>query len=183
MPDPSDYPKLAQDAFNRRDLEALGALWAPDFRYDAPGGESTATREASLARERVLFRAFPDLRSDLGRNAALGDTLVIEGVLEGTHRGAIRLGGRDIPPTGRAVRIEFVGVFRFGTGSRDPSASTTTGSRCWSSSARSTHARSPRSGSPPGGWPGDPPRYCRCSRGALRRRRWPWSGPRRPRAR
>jgi predicted ester cyclase len=107
MPDPSDYPKLAQDAFNRR---------APDFRYDAPGGESTTTREASLARERVLFRAFPDLRSDLGRNAALGATLVIEGVLAGTHRGAIRLGARDIPPTGRAVRIEFVGVFRFENG-------------------------------------------------------------------
>jgi steroid delta-isomerase-like uncharacterized protein len=116
MPDPSDYPKLAQDAFNRRDLDALGALWAPDFRYDAPGGESTTTREASLARERVLFRAFPDLRSDLGRNAALGATLVIEGVLAGTHRGAIRLGARDIPPTGRAVRIEFVGVFRFENG-------------------------------------------------------------------
>lgn len=116
MPNPADYPKLAQDAFNRRDLAALGALWAPDFAYRAPGGEADDSREASLAREQRLWEAFPDLRADLGRHAALGETLVIEGVLEGTHAGTLRFGASEVPASGRRVRIEFVGVFRFANG-------------------------------------------------------------------
>ena len=42
--------------------------------------------------------------------------LVIEGVLAGTHRGVLRLGDLELVPSGRAVRVEFVGVFRFAHG-------------------------------------------------------------------
>jgi len=115
VPAAIDYPGLAQDAFNRRDLAALSALWSEDFHYLAPG-EETRGREAALRRERGLFEAFPDLRADLSRNFAAGERLVIEGVLRGTHQGRLRLGDVELAPSGRAVVIEFTAVFLFADG-------------------------------------------------------------------
>jgi ketosteroid isomerase-like protein len=101
MIDPHDYPERALDAFNRRDLEALGALWAEDFRYRAPG-EGTSTRAQSLARERRLFAEFPDLRAKLRSQLVQGERLFMEVTLEGTQRAS-----------GRAVRLDFAAVFQF----------------------------------------------------------------------
>jgi steroid delta-isomerase-like uncharacterized protein len=116
MPGPAEYPKLAEDAFNRRDLAALARLWAPDFHYSAPGGEETSTREAAVAREQALLDAFPDIRADLGRHLVCGDALVIEGIMSGTHDGPLRLGDVRIAATHRPMRTRFVGVFSFEAG-------------------------------------------------------------------
>jgi len=112
---PADYPKQAEDAFNRRDLAALGALWSPAFHYVAPGEEST-TREAALLRERALFEALPDIRADLCHHRAGAETLAIEGVLTGTHTGVLRLGGAELAPSGRSVTLRFAAFFRFADG-------------------------------------------------------------------
>jgi steroid delta-isomerase-like uncharacterized protein len=115
MHEPCDYPRLAEEAFNRRDLAALAGLWSPDFHYQAPGDE-THGRDAALEREHALFEAFPDLRADLGRSFTAGDRLVIEGVLAGTHGGPLRLGGLTVPATGRPIAVRFVGVFEYEAG-------------------------------------------------------------------
>ena len=119
MTNAADYPRIAEDAFNRRDLDALAALWHPDFHYRAPGQE-TATRVEARAREQALWEAFPDMTADLSRHLVVGDRLVIEGVLAGTHRGTLRLGDTTLAPTGRPVRVQFVAVFAFSLeGARD----------------------------------------------------------------
>src|SRR5262245_12661085 len=112
---PKDYAERALAAFNRRDLETLAGLWAADFHYAAPG-EETHTREESLARERMLFAAFPDIVAKLRSELATSDGLAIEVTLEGTHQGPLRLGPTEIPATGRPVRVEFVAVFAFADG-------------------------------------------------------------------
>src|SRR5262245_33349551 len=109
----SDYPTRAEHAFNRRDLDALAALWAADFHYEGPGGERTSTREAARERERALWAAFPDIQADLSRHLALGDRLVIEGVMRGTHTGPLRIGPAVLAPTGRRLEIGFVALFTF----------------------------------------------------------------------
>jgi steroid delta-isomerase-like uncharacterized protein len=116
MPGPAEYPKLAEDAFNRRDLAALARLWAPDFHYSAPGGEETSTREAAVTREQALFDAFPDIRADLSSYLVCGEALVIEGIMSGTHDGPLRLGDERIAATHRPICIRFVGVFSFEAG-------------------------------------------------------------------
>jgi steroid delta-isomerase-like uncharacterized protein len=115
MIEPADYPKLALDAFNRRDLDALGALWSPDFHYLAPGDESHG-REAALERERRLYEAFPDIVATATRQVADAERLALEVTLTGTHRGALRVGGLDLPATGRALRFEFAAVFELRDG-------------------------------------------------------------------
>ena len=68
MLEPSDYPRLAEAAFNGRDLRrARGTLGA---RRALPGLRGDPTRDAALARERALIAAFPDVRADLRRFAA-----------------------------------------------------------------------------------------------------------------
>jgi steroid delta-isomerase-like uncharacterized protein len=115
MLEPSDYPRLAEAAFNGRDLAALAALWVPDVHYRAPG-EETRTRDAALARERALIATFPDVRADLRRFVAAESRLLIEGRLHGTHDGPLRLGASTLAPTGRAVVVSFVGAFEFEAG-------------------------------------------------------------------
>ena len=115
MTRPHDYPARAQEAFNRRNLEALTALWAPGIHYVAPG-EETTTRAAALAREQALFTAFPDIVADLGRHHWAGERLVIEGELSGTHDGELRLGKTQLPATGRRVVLRFAAVFAFDGG-------------------------------------------------------------------
>ncbi len=115
MLEPKDYPRAAEEAFNRRDLDALAALWAPDFHYEAPD-EATCTRAEAIAREQRLWTAFPDLRAALAPTLATRDRLVIEGTLRGRHDGVLRLGPASVPPTGRSVAIRFVGVFEFEAG-------------------------------------------------------------------
>ena len=110
MIEPADYPKLALDAFNRRDLAALAALWSPDFHYLAPGDE-TRGREAALERERRLYEAFPDIVATATRQVADAERLALEVTLTGTHTGPLRVGGLDVPATGQALRFSFAAVF------------------------------------------------------------------------
>jgi steroid delta-isomerase-like uncharacterized protein len=115
MQDPIAYAGLAEDAFNRRDVDALAALWADEFVYEGPGGESTKGRELSRDRERALWQAFPDVRADLRKHTAIGnDRLLIEGVMRGSHGGTLRLGDVEIPASGRPVELHFAALFRFG---------------------------------------------------------------------
>lgn len=113
----TDYPKRAEDAFNRRDADQLASLWSSGFVYEGPGGERTTGRAASTLRENALWAAFPDIRADLGRHfEAVDGRLVIEGVMRGTHDGPLRLGGLELPPSGRRVEMPFVALFTFTDG-------------------------------------------------------------------
>jgi len=110
MLEPKDYPARAEDAFNRRDLDALAALWSDDFHYEAPG-TTTDGRAAALAREQAIFAAFPDVRAELACRLASTDGLVLEGRFRGTHRGPLQLGAAEIAATGRAIDVPFAAVF------------------------------------------------------------------------
>jgi len=45
-----------------------------------------------------------------------GDVAVEEGTFTGTHQGALHSPAGDVPPTGRAVTLDYVHVLRFRNG-------------------------------------------------------------------
>lgn len=111
-----DYAKTASAAFNARDAETLGSLWAEDLSYRAPGGEHSIGREASLQRERRIWAGVPDIKVDLACVAADGNRCVLRGNMTGTHSAPFETADGTFPPTGNSVAIDFVALFTFEDG-------------------------------------------------------------------
>ena len=111
-----NYAKAASTAFNARDPEALGALWAEDLSYRAPGGEHSVGRTASLERERRIWAGVPDIKVELTCFAADGERCVLRGHMTGTHSGPFETADGTFPPTGKQISIDFVALFDFENG-------------------------------------------------------------------
>ncbi|MGV8998510.1 MAG: ester cyclase [Parvibaculaceae bacterium] len=107
------YAKAAQTAFNARDVEALGALWADDLEYQGPDGEIVKGKEHSIAREVAIWEGVPDIQVKLESFAADKDKLTVQGRMTGTHSGTLSTADGTFPPTDRTVVIEFVALFTF----------------------------------------------------------------------
>ena len=60
---------------------------------------------------------FPDQGNEIIAIAHADDTVLVEFWLTGTHLGPLRLGGREIAPTGKAFRIRMAASFEFAPGS------------------------------------------------------------------
>jgi ketosteroid isomerase-like protein len=86
------------EALTAHDLEAAVACFAPDYHDVAPArrGESVQGREKVRENFAALFRDIPDLRADLLRSVADGDTVWMEWRMHGTRRDG--------------TSLEFVGV-------------------------------------------------------------------------
>jgi limonene-1,2-epoxide hydrolase len=102
---PTDPRAVAQrwvQALTAHDLEAAVACFAPDYHDEAPARRGESVRGDQQVRENVAarFRDIPDLRADLLRSVADGDTVWMERRLHGTRRDG--------------TRLEFVGVNLFG---------------------------------------------------------------------
>lgn len=89
-------------ALTAHDLEAAVACFAPDYHDEAPARRGEFIQGNEKVRENVaaLFRDIPDLRADLLRSVADGDTVWMEWRMHGTRP--------DV------TRMEFVGVNLFG---------------------------------------------------------------------
>jgi ketosteroid isomerase-like protein len=89
-------------ALTAHDLEAAVACFAPDYHDEAPARRGEVIQGNQKVRENfaALFRHIADLRADLLRSVADGDTVWMEWRLHGTQR--------DGTP------FEFVGVNIFG---------------------------------------------------------------------
>lgn len=86
--DPRTIAERWTEALTRHDLEAAVACFAPDYRDEAPArrGESVQGQQKVRENFAALFRDIPDLRADLIRSVADGDTVWMEWRLHGTRR-------------------------------------------------------------------------------------------------
>ena len=64
----------------------------------------------------ALARAFPDVHRKLLRIYVTGDVVVVEHRIRGTHKGELSLGSKAIAPTGRAIDVPCVDIFRLESG-------------------------------------------------------------------
>lgn len=75
-------------ALTAHDLEAAVACFAPDYHDEAPArrGEFVQGSEKVRGNFAALFRDIPDLRADLLRSVADGDTVWMEWRMQGARR-------------------------------------------------------------------------------------------------
>ena len=104
-------------AFNAHDFDAFAAVLADDVRFEAPGGARLSGKEACVAFYRGWTGTFPDAHVDVDAVHYVDDRLIVEeGTFSGTHDGALRTPGGDIPATGRTVNVPYIHVLRFRDG-------------------------------------------------------------------
>jgi steroid delta-isomerase-like uncharacterized protein len=98
-------------AIDARDRAAVRAAYTDDVEIVAPGVELRG-RDAAAGWIDVFIRAFPDLRHELRTATEGGGRVAAEIRFEGTHTGPLASPTGDIPPTGKAVALDYVDVAR-----------------------------------------------------------------------
>jgi steroid delta-isomerase-like uncharacterized protein len=110
----ADVHRLADEYVKRvnlRDLDALFALYAPDFQNHAADGTTTGLEEnrAVLA---SFLDAVPDFAAAPVRVVAEDDWFAITFILTGTNTGPFN----GTPATGRPIKVLEVRMFRVADG-------------------------------------------------------------------
>ena len=88
--------------------DSARAFWIAE----AGRGEIRAEALPSPTAGDVIVRAFPDASIRVVSTVEAGDTIVTEGVYGGTHTGPLDSPQGTVPPTGRAIDLPFVDIFR-----------------------------------------------------------------------
>ena len=96
------------DALARRDLDAMGALWAPEGFEHIAGQADVTGPEGVRGYFGELFGAFPDFALRVTQVVAEGDRVAVRTTPWATHLGPFR--GRAA--TGNRVEVEGIGIFR-----------------------------------------------------------------------
>lgn len=99
------------DILNNRDIDALDHVAAPGYLDHAAFPGQAPGREGLKQRAATLFRAL-DPQWTIHDTIAEGDLVVLRWSLAGTHRGEF-LG---IPPTGKAVTLHGIDMYRVHNG-------------------------------------------------------------------
>ncbi|MGW1747520.1 ester cyclase [Streptomyces sp. NPDC002092] len=110
----ADLHRLADEYVRRvnlRDLDALFALYAPDFRNHAADGTTTGLEEARAVLASFLD-AVPDFAATPVRVIAEDDWFAISFILTGTNTGSFN----GTPATGRSIKVLEVRMFKVADG-------------------------------------------------------------------
>ena len=96
------------------------AGWVDCFTQDGTFTDTSigvTYRGQELARTvEVYATAFPDMHRELFRFFVMGDTVVVELALQGTHKGPLALPAGTVPPTGKRMNTPCCDVFQLKDG-------------------------------------------------------------------
>jgi ketosteroid isomerase-like protein len=98
------------------DTEKFVSFFSEDgYMYDVPSGTKFRGKAIgdSIA---ALASAFPDLHRELLSIHVAENVVVVEIRIRGTHKGKLALGSKAIAPTGMAIDVPCVDVFRLENG-------------------------------------------------------------------
>src|SRR5579871_1216814 len=98
------------ETFNAHDIEGFAEVIAEDVAFKAPGGVQGQGKAACVEFFASWLDAFPDAHVEVHRLHVIDDVAVEEGVFTGTHNGILHSPTSDVPPSGRAVSIEYIHV-------------------------------------------------------------------------
>jgi ketosteroid isomerase-like protein len=103
------------DTFNAHDMDGFAEVVADDVVFAAPGA-----RGAGKAAWAEFFggwlQAFSDAHVEVHDVHFIDDIAVEEGTFSGTHDGVLRTPTGDVPPTDRAVSLDYIHVVRYRDG-------------------------------------------------------------------
>ena len=102
-------------AVNAHDADRIRATYADDAVLVAPGARIEGGAEAT---EYVMVwaRAFPDMHQTVVNELTVGDWIVQEFTVTGTHTGTLTSPDGDIPPTNRNATTRGVQLQRIADG-------------------------------------------------------------------
>ena len=101
------------DTFNAHDIDGFAELLTDDVAFQAPGGMRGQGKPACVEFYGSWLSALQDAHVEVHDVYFLYDVAVEEGTFSGTHNGVLRTPTGDIPPTGRAVSLDYIQVLRF----------------------------------------------------------------------
>ena len=104
------------ETFNAHDIDGFAEVLADDVVFTAPGGMRGEGKRACLEFYGSWHSAFPDAHVEVHDVHFIDAVAVEEGTFSGTHDGTLHSPTGDIPPTGRAVSVDYIQVLRFRDG-------------------------------------------------------------------
>jgi ketosteroid isomerase-like protein len=104
------------DTFNAHDIDGFAEVLADDVVFQAPGGMRGQGKRGCVEFYGGWLSAFPDGHVEVHDVHLIDDVAIEEGTFSGTHNGVLHIPTGDIPPTGRAVSLDYIQVLRFRDG-------------------------------------------------------------------
>lgn len=102
----------AAKAFNDHDLAALVRLWTEDAVIQVPGGAPLRGGTGWAAYQEMLFRACPDAWMEIHFAGQVGNAVIQEGTMHGTHTGDLTLpDGVVRKASGKSISVHYVEIF------------------------------------------------------------------------
>ena len=99
-----------------KDTKAFISLFTEDgYFWDVSAGVKYYGQDIGKTVD-IYARAFPDMHRELHSFYVVGDTVVVELALQGTHKGALELPIGIIPPTGKMMNAPCCDVFQLTNG-------------------------------------------------------------------
>jgi steroid delta-isomerase-like uncharacterized protein len=112
MADVIELARRHDNAFNSRDADGRTAIEAPDIEFVMPG-MTLRGHEQVMPVVRAFWDALPDAEITAVDLVAVGNVVVAEGTIAGTHSGTFRTPQGEIPRTGNTVSLRYAAVKRF----------------------------------------------------------------------
>jgi ketosteroid isomerase-like protein len=96
------------DAVNRKDLDTIAALGAPNSEWlDVPFNFTSRGERAIIDPWKSWFDIFPDATCEVRSLVSLGDHVIAQGIGRGTQRGVFNSPAGTLPPSGRTMEVRF----------------------------------------------------------------------------
>jgi steroid delta-isomerase-like uncharacterized protein len=100
------------EELNKGNIDILDEIFAPDFINHHPAPSTTPDKEGVKQFIANMHNTFPDYRWDVEDLIAEGDKVVYRFTMQGTDKGGLM----GMPPTGKKVVAEAIGIQRFVNG-------------------------------------------------------------------
>jgi len=108
--------RAAYETAERQNLEAFIDCFTPDGTLTDQSIAVTYQGRDVAKTVEVYARAFPDMHRELFRFFEVGDTIIVELALQGTHQGPLDLPSGTVQPTGRRMDAPCCDVFQMRDG-------------------------------------------------------------------
>jgi hypothetical protein len=102
--------RVVEEVLNQGDLAVANELISPDCVHHIPGGPPAPGLAALCDWLALAVSIFPDFHAIVEDEIAEGDRVVQRMTCYGTHRGECS----GVPPTGRPVSFQIIGISRAG---------------------------------------------------------------------
>jgi steroid delta-isomerase-like uncharacterized protein len=105
------FKRIVEEGLNQRNMKIFDELYAANFiHHDLPPG--TPQPQGIKDRFTYFFSAFPDLHFTFEGEIAEDNRIAGRGYFSGTHKGEFN----GIPPTGKAIKVNFMDAWLFENG-------------------------------------------------------------------